>query len=78
MRPRIKRRGNVNWGRPGNPPVVMSMFERLLIRLKLETREQIKASPELYRWVMGNYQQHYVPEWLLDEMGITAQFYGEL
>ena len=54
------------------PPVRsgLSDFERVAARLKLSP-EQYESSDQLRQWVEKNWQQKFVPEWLLKLWGLN-------
>ena len=71
--PSIKRRrGNPNWGKPGRLPTLVTEFERQVERLGL-TRAQYANSAQLKLWCERNRNRVYIPEWLLEEWGITVE-----
>jgi hypothetical protein len=69
----VRKRGNPNWGQPMPPgrAVLATEFEIQLRRLLL-TPETYLSSVELHRWCEENRNRCYVPEWLLEEWGITV------
>jgi hypothetical protein len=67
-----RRRGNPNWGKPGRIPTLITEFERQVERLGL-TRAQYANSVQLRLWCQGNRNRVYVPEWLLDQWGMTVE-----
>jgi hypothetical protein len=67
-----RRRGNPNWGRPIPPvPALPTEFELRVRRLHLTARSY-SSSLELHAWCEQNRNRLYVPEWLLEEWGITV------
>jgi hypothetical protein len=69
-----RRRGNPNWGRPpARLPVLLTEFEVQVERLGL-TKAQYVASTQLRRWCERNRNRCYVPEWLLEEWGLTVEW----
>jgi hypothetical protein len=77
MRAEIKgRKGNQNWGRWQPPRLVygpsLTEFERLTIKLDLRTEQACVQSEELKQWVYVHANNRYVPEWLLDKLGVTV------
>jgi hypothetical protein len=54
----------------------MSEFERLVMRLGLVAQEEILKSREVIWWVQENANRRYVPEWLLQRMGIDVELHG--
>jgi hypothetical protein len=67
-----RKRGNPNWGRPIPPgPALPTEFELQVTQLQLTARMYI-FSIELRAWCEQNRNRLYVPEWLLEEWGITV------
>ena len=66
------RRGNPNWGKFVPIPALITEFELQVERLGL-TKTQYADSTPLRRWCERNRNRIYVPEWLLDEWGITVE-----
>ncbi len=67
-----RKRGNPNWGRPMPPaPVLATEFEVRVRHLYL-TPEMYTSSGELRTWCQQNRNRVYIPEWLLEEWGITV------
>ena len=67
-----RKRGNPNWGRPMRPaPALATEFEMQVRQLQL-TPETYVFSDRLRIWCERNRNQCYVPEWLLEEWGITV------
>jgi hypothetical protein len=71
--PATKReRGNPNWGCPIPPaPALATEFELRVRQLQLTARTYT-SSRELRIWCEQNRNRLYVPEWLLEEWGITV------
>jgi hypothetical protein len=68
----IRKRGNPNWGRPIPPaPALATEFELRVRQLQL-TAETYTSSRELRAWCEQNRIRVYIPEWLLEEWGITV------
>jgi hypothetical protein len=68
----IRKRGNPNWGRPIPPaPALATEFELRVRQLQL-TAETYTSSRELRAWCEQNRNRVYIPEWLLEEWGITV------
>jgi hypothetical protein len=68
-----RRRGNPNWGNPPQSlPTLLTEFEMQVERLRLKNAEYV-ASIELRRWCARNRNRCYVPEWLLEEWGMTVE-----
>jgi hypothetical protein len=67
-----RKRGNPNWGRP-IPPVraFATEFELRARQLQL-TSKMYTSSRELCTWCERNRNRLYIPEWLLEEWGITV------
>ncbi len=64
--------GNPNWGRPIPPaPALATEFELLVRQLQL-TAGTYTCSLELRVWCEQNRNRCYIPEWLLEEWGITV------
>ena len=72
-----RKRGNPNWGRL--IPLARALpteFEVRVRQLQL-TAGTYTSSPELRAWCERNRNRCYVPEWLLEEWGITVDLnYG--
>lgn len=67
-----RKRGNPNWGRPMPPvPALATEFELRARHLQL-TRRMYTSSRELRGWCERNRNRVYIPEWLLEEWGITV------
>ncbi len=67
-----RKRGNPNWGRPiPLGPALATEFELRIRQLRL-TAEMYTSSAELRVWCEQNRNRCYVPEWLLQEWGITV------
>ena len=67
-----RKRGNPNWGRPiPSASVLPTEFELRVRHLQL-TRRMYTSSRELRAWCEQNRNRCYVPEWLLEEWGITV------
>jgi hypothetical protein len=67
-----RKRGNPNWGRPMLPvPALATEFELQIRQLQL-TAEMYTSSAELHTWCERNRNRLYIPEWLLEEWGITV------
>jgi len=65
------KRGNPNWGKPLEPIIATTTeFELQARRLGL-TKQGYTASEQLRAWCERNKNRCYIPEWLLDEWGIT-------
>ena len=72
LRATIRKRGNPNWGRPiPAGPVLPTEFELRIRQLQL-TAEMYTSSRDLRAWCEQNRNRLYVPEWLLEEWGITV------
>ena len=64
--------GNPNWGRPMPfVPALPTEFELQVRHLHL-TAEMYTSSRALRGWCEQNRNRLYVPEWLLEEWGITV------
>ena len=67
-----RRRGNPNWGRPARPiPACATEFEMQVRKLGL-TKPTYADSAQLRGWCENNRNRFYVPEWLLDALGIKV------
>ena len=67
-----RKRGNPNWGRPiPLIPALPTEFELRVRHLQL-TAEMYTSSRELRAWCEQNRNRVYIPEWLLEEWGITV------
>jgi hypothetical protein len=67
-----RRRGNPNWGQPFRAgPRLATEFEIQVRHLRL-TAEAYASSAELRSWCERNRNRCYIPEWLLEEWGITV------
>ena len=67
-----RKRGNPNWGRPiPRAPDRATEFELRASQLQLTAR-MYASSAELRAWCEENRNRLYVPEWLLEEWGITV------
>jgi hypothetical protein len=70
-----RKRGNPNWGCPIPPaPALATEFELRVRQLQL-TPGMYTSSVELRTWCKQNRNRCYVPEWLLEEWGITVDPY---
>ena len=72
--PRLKKRvrGNPNWGKFRPIPALQTEFEKKVARLGL-SRTEYAGSAELKLWCERNRNRIYVPEWLLEEWGMTVE-----
>ena len=69
----MAQRGNPNWGQPLPPgPAVPTEFELRVKRLGLNKSEYV-ASDALKIWCERNRNRVYVPEWLLQEWGMSVE-----
>ena len=67
-----RKRGNPNWGRPIPPMLALpTQFEMRVRQLRL-TKATYTSSRELRAWCEQNRNRVYIPEWLLEELGITV------
>ncbi len=67
-----RKRGNPNWGRPIAPLLALpTEFELQVGQLRLTAGMYI-FSIELRAWCEQNRNRLYIPEWLLEEWGITV------
>ena len=68
-----RKRGNPNWGQPGQPtPAGPTEFEMQVRQLGL-TKQTCASSAQLRSWCERNRNRFYVPEWLLDALGILVE-----
>jgi hypothetical protein len=68
----IRKRGNPNWGRPiPRVRALATEFELRASQLQLTAR-MYASSAELRTWCEQNRNRLYVPEWVLEEWGITV------
>jgi hypothetical protein len=73
IRVRKRMRGNPDWGKfPRAIPALQTEFEKQVTRLGLAKSEYM-YSAELKHWCDRNRNRVYVPEWLLDEWGMTVE-----
>jgi hypothetical protein len=71
-----RKRENPNWGRPIAPLLALpTEFEMRARHLQL-TAGMYTSSRELRAWCEQNRNRLYVPEWLLEEWGITVDGSG--
>jgi hypothetical protein len=70
----IRRRGNPHWGQPMPPgrPTLATEFEIQVRQLRLSPEFYVYSS-ELRSWCERNRNRLYIPEWLLEEWGITVE-----
>jgi hypothetical protein len=67
-----RKRGNPNWGRPmPSAPALPTEFEQQVRQLQLTAR-MYASSRDLRAWCERNRNRCYVPEWLLEEWGISV------
>jgi|SRR5208282_1871115 hypothetical protein len=67
-----RKRGNPNWGRPIAPLLALPTEFELRARHLHLTAELYVSSAALHTWCEQNRNRLYVPEWLLEEWGITV------
>ena len=67
-----RKRGNPNWGRPIAPLLALPTEFELRVRQLQLTTETYAFSRELRAWCEENRNRVYIPEWLLEEWGITV------
>jgi hypothetical protein len=73
LRAAKRKRGNPNWGRPISPTRALpTQFEIQVRQLQLTARTYT-SSRQLRAWCERNRNRCYVPEWLLEEWGITVE-----
>jgi hypothetical protein len=68
----IRKRGNPNWGRANAPLLALPTEFELRVRQLQLTKEMYTSSRELRAWCKQNRNRVYIPEWLLEEWGITV------
>jgi hypothetical protein len=67
-----RRRGNPNWGQPARPIAAgPTEFEMQVRKLGL-TKQTYGDSAQLRSWCEYNRNRCYIPEWLLDALGILV------
>jgi hypothetical protein len=67
-----RKRGNPNWGRPMPPVRAFATEFELQVRQLQLTAKTYTSSAELHTWCERNRNRFYIPEWLLEEWGITV------
>ena len=67
-----RKRGNPNWGRPIAPLLALPTEFEMRVRQPQLMAEMYTSSVELRTWCEQNRNRLYVPEWLLEEWGITV------
>lgn len=67
-----RKRGNPNWGLPIAPVRALRTEFELQARHLHLTKRMYSSSLELHAWCEQNRNRLYVPEWLLEEWGITV------
>ena len=67
-----RKRGNPNWGRPIAPLLALSTEFEMRVRHLQLTAGMYTSSAALRTWCEQNRNRLYVPEWLLEEWGITV------
>jgi hypothetical protein len=67
-----RKRGNRNWGRPIPPVRAFATEFELQVRQLQLTRRMYTSSRELRAWCERNRNRLYIPEWVLEEWGITV------
>jgi hypothetical protein len=67
-----RKRGNPNWGRPILPLLDLPTEFEIRVRQLQLTTETYTFSRELRAWCKQNRNRVYIPEWLLEEWGITV------
>ncbi len=69
---KVRRRGNPNWCRGGQPiPNLPTAFEKEVRRLGLKPEAYLKSA-ELRAWCDKNRDRLYIPELLLKAWGLTV------
>jgi hypothetical protein len=67
-----RKRGNPNWGRPIAPLLALPTEFEIRVRQLQLMAEMYTSSVELRTWCEQNRNRVYIPEWLLEEWGITV------
>ena len=67
-----RKRGNPNWGRPIAPLLALPTEFEMQVRQLHLMAEMYTSSRELRAWCNQNRNRVYIPEWLLEEWGITV------
>ena len=67
-----RKRGNPNWGRPIAPLLALPTGFEMRVRQLQLTAGMYTSSAELRIWCEQNRNRVYIPEWLLEEWGITV------
>ena len=67
-----RKRGNPNWGRPIPPLLALPTEFELRVRQLHLMAEMYTSSRELRAWCEQNRNRVYIPEWLLEEWGMTV------
>jgi hypothetical protein len=67
-----RKRGNPNWGRPIPFVPALPTEVELRVRQPQLTAQMYSSSAELHAWCEQNRNRVYIPEWLLEEWGITV------
>ena len=70
--PTKRKRGNPNWGRPISPLLALPTGFEMRVRQLQLTAGMYISSVELRAWCEQNRNRVYIPEWLLEEWGITV------
>ena len=70
--PAPRKRGNPNWGKPIPPSLALATEFELRVKQLQLTAEMYTSSVALRMWCEQNRNRLYVPEWLLEEWGITV------
>ena len=55
-----------------HPAVIPTAFEAQIQKLGLSTKQKCIASKELRLWCEDHKEQCYIPEWLLEEWGLSV------
>ena len=70
-----RKRGNPNWGHHLPPALALATEFELVVRELQLTARTYTSSRELRAWCERNRNQLYIPEWLLEEWGMTVDVY---
>jgi hypothetical protein len=71
----IRHRGNPNWWRPIHHTLALATEFELRVKELQLTAGMYTSSRALRAWCERNRNQLYIPEWLLEEWGITVDVY---
>lgn len=73
----VRKRGNPNWGQPVNHrvAVVPSAWEKFIAHIGLTKADEatLAQRADVRRWALKHVRKHYIPEPLLEAMGIAVE-----